>query len=270
MDALVDTKNRVGELHKKIQEHLEELALATDKARTSEEMVRYLDFCAKFHEYSANNIFLIMLSRPDATRVAGYNQWLKLGRHVKRAERGIQILAPLVHKNVDENGIESTHLYGFKVTHVFDFSQTEGDPLPQQPAWKSLGQNDELRKKLMKYAQSKGISVSYEKLDNDTQGASLGGKIILSPSSGVKTLAHELCHEILHHEASPGFSHVEREIEAESAAFIICRHYGLSGLSCPNYNSLQGGTGELILQHFQRILGVAAEIIKFIDCPTET
>ncbi len=255
----------VAELQKTLTAHLAQLAQETDDALKSKEMSLYLDFCSKFYAYSANNVWLILLQRPSASHVAGYHSWLKLGRYVKRGEKGIGILAPMVVKYTDSDGKEDNRLVGFRTVYVFDVSQTAGEPLPSQPNWKSLAQNDELREKLILFAQSKGILVEYKSLDSDTQGMSLGGRILLSPFSGVKTLAHEICHEILHRQLSQRLSHKERELEAESASYIICRHFGLPGLACPNYNALQGATGELVMQHFQRIVDAASEVIRFID-----
>jgi len=61
-----------NELTTKITEHLEDLVRATDAARVSEEMLRYLEACSRFHSFSLNNIFLILLAKPDATQVAGF------------------------------------------------------------------------------------------------------------------------------------------------------------------------------------------------------
>jgi hypothetical protein len=101
---LVQTKPSASDLHLSIQAHLEELAQATDAASKSEEMLRYLDFCAKFHNYSPGNIWLIMFARPDATLVAGYHKWKSMGRWVQKGERGIPILAPVLVKEEDEDG----------------------------------------------------------------------------------------------------------------------------------------------------------------------
>ena len=49
---------------------------------------------AAFHEYSFANVCLIVSQRPDASRVAGYKTWQKLGRQVRKGEHGIRILAP--------------------------------------------------------------------------------------------------------------------------------------------------------------------------------
>ena len=95
---------------------------------------------------------LIHSQRPDATLVAGFNKWKNsFGRHVKKGEKGIQILAPTPYKikvekekldpetklpMIDENGDPVTEekevsIPMFKVVSVFDVSQTEGKPLPQ-------------------------------------------------------------------------------------------------------------------------------------------
>jgi hypothetical protein len=265
MNTIIDSRKNASELQKNLLVHLQELAEDTDKARQGEEMIRYLEFCSRFYHYSANNIWLIILQKPDCTYVAGYVAWQKMGRQVVRGSKGIVILAPMLVKKENADGEYANYLVGFKPATVFDVSQTSGDPLPPQPNWKSLSQNDELRRRMTRFAESKCIIVVYENLDSETQGVSMGGRILLRPGSGVKTLAHELGHELLHRKETIPLSHLERELEAESVAFIVCRHFGILNMACPNYNALHGATGELILQHFQRILGAAVEIINFVE-----
>jgi hypothetical protein len=71
-----------------------------------------------FSKYSLNNLFLIARQRPDARRVAGFQTWRKLGRCVRKGEKGMAIIAPLVRRKSDE---ESEHaddervIAGFKV-----------------------------------------------------------------------------------------------------------------------------------------------------------
>jgi hypothetical protein len=55
----------------------------------------WLDVQRRFHRYSWGNTLLIAWQRPDATRVAGFHAWRRLGRHVRRGEHGIAILAPV-------------------------------------------------------------------------------------------------------------------------------------------------------------------------------
>lgn len=52
----------------------------------SEHLLRYLDFCARFHRYSHYNAMMIMMQKPDATYVAGFKKWQTLGYQVKKLE----------------------------------------------------------------------------------------------------------------------------------------------------------------------------------------
>jgi hypothetical protein len=255
-----DSKSTVKELNEKIKQHLEDLARETDKARRSEEMVRYLDFCAKFHQYSPSNIWLILLAKPDASYVAGFNAWKKMGRYVKRGEKGIKILAPHFWKTEDEEGNEIERI-GFHVAHVFDVSQTDGEPLPEQPNWKSPEKNLALQKKLMEFAESNGINVTTEPLCGQTQGVSMGGRIVLSPEAGTKTLIHELAHELLHQVENDQLSRKIKELEAESVAFVVCKHFGLDNLNCPNYIALHNVSITEMFARMSRIQSIANKII---------
>ncbi|MCA9051689.1 MAG: hypothetical protein KDA89_23285, partial [Planctomycetaceae bacterium] len=79
-----------------IERALNQLAEALD-AGHSEQLTAYLRTLARFHTYSFCNILLISLQRPDATFVAGFHAWKKkFRRSVRRGEKGIAILAPVV------------------------------------------------------------------------------------------------------------------------------------------------------------------------------
>ncbi len=72
----------------------EQLVAGVEAITTSDQWLAYLAVAAKFTRYSANNTFLIMMQRPDATRVAGFHTWKSLGRSVKKGSKGIAILCP--------------------------------------------------------------------------------------------------------------------------------------------------------------------------------
>ena len=97
-----------------------------------------LQTASKFHRYSFSNILLIQLQRPDATLVAGFNKWRSLNRCVRKGEKGLAILAPCKYKTKIEtdDGEDKTlqQVRGFRVVHVFDISQTEGDDPPDLDA----------------------------------------------------------------------------------------------------------------------------------------
>jgi len=201
-------KNTVVSLLKQIDQHLENIAHLTSEAARSEAMLAYLDSCARFYKYSDHNLFLINLQKPDATRVAGYKKWLEFNRYVRRGEHGIAILAPCIYRlnkqpdNDDDDTIQVTELRGFRVVYVFDITQTDGDPLPPQPDWKSPARNEELQAKLIAFAAEHNITISVVKQRGAIQGRSIGGAIELDPTAGTKTLIHEIAHELLDHHNS--------------------------------------------------------------------
>src|SRR5664280_3633796 len=61
----------------------DQLIAGVEAITTSDQWLAYLAVAARFTRYSANNTFLIMVQRQDATRVAGFHTWKSLGRSVK-------------------------------------------------------------------------------------------------------------------------------------------------------------------------------------------
>ena len=118
----------------KLEAAHDRLAESVSTLSTSDGWAEYLAYAARFHNYSARNVWLIQCQRPDATRVAGYRTWPKVGRHVVKGAKGIAILAPCRFKQTDDAGEVSYRLGGFRVEHVFDVADTDGDPLPANPA----------------------------------------------------------------------------------------------------------------------------------------
>ena len=112
----------------------------------SEVLTQYLSAMARFHNYSFGNIMLIARQKPDATNVAGLRTWNSLGRFVKRGEKGIFILAPMVGRRstkdvaTDERSEDATTegqrtLYGFRAVYVFDRLSRDLRPGPLRARW---------------------------------------------------------------------------------------------------------------------------------------
>src|SRR5260370_3370302 len=80
-------------------------ALITEvQAGKSAKLEALLTFESRFHQYSANNIWLIALQCPHAERVAGYRAWEQLGYHVAKGQKAIRILAPRLGKRSVDSG----------------------------------------------------------------------------------------------------------------------------------------------------------------------
>lgn len=135
----------------------------------SEEWQRYLDFQSRFTDYSFGNVLLIAAQLNKATRVAGFNAWRKVNRFVRKGEKAIWILAPMVYK-LTENGETDRVLRGFKFVPVFDISQTDGEELPSVCNRLEGGDPDGLFGRLVAVAQSIGFTVEDFEFDGSSNG----------------------------------------------------------------------------------------------------
>ena len=195
---------------------------------TSEKYLNYLKFLSNFHSYSVNNSILIFSQNPEASIVAGFNKWKSLKRNVKKGEKSIKILAPLIKKIKNEDEEESV-LNGFRIVSVFDVSQTEGEDLPTLC--------DELTEEVKEYEtlfnKIKSITslpIEFKPLENCKGYYSPDENIIaikegMSESQTIKTLVHELAHSILHKNTKK--NRATAEVEAESVAYVVCNQLGI-------------------------------------------
>src|SRR5436305_2053367 len=124
---------KLEEINNKTNEAFSYLVAALESGE-SEVLTEYLNAMARFHTYSFGNIMLIARQKPTATRVAGIRTWNSLGRFVKRGEKGILILAPMVGRKKPTDAIATEvesdnsaderkpqqQLYGFRAVYVFD------------------------------------------------------------------------------------------------------------------------------------------------------
>jgi len=116
-----------------IEQKIKELEEKIRSFRTTKEFLDFVATMSRFHSYSFYNQMLILSQKPDATRVAGFVTWKKLDRYVKKGEKGIMILVPIIHKKEqpDQEGDEQEITTWFKTGYIFDVSQTDGEPLPE-------------------------------------------------------------------------------------------------------------------------------------------
>ncbi len=154
----------------------------------SEALTAYLIAMGRFHTYSFGNILEFARQKPDATRVAGLYAWNQLGRKVKRGERGIRILAPMIgiRRRKDEEAEKDIRtqnqavLVGFRAAYVFDVSQTEGAELPEFSGRVSRSAG-EFRDRLVNFVIAQGIALEFKESIAPALGKSYGGKIALLP-----------------------------------------------------------------------------------------
>src|SRR5258708_11779970 len=113
---------------------IEQLITALNEGR-SEKLTQYLAAIGRFHRYSLRNVMLIASQKPAAMHVAGFHTWHKLGRFVKKGEKGILILAPIVrrkNKSAEQSETdESSTAIAFRAAYVFHIRQTDGQDLAE-------------------------------------------------------------------------------------------------------------------------------------------
>ena len=248
------------------------------EAGHSEGLTAYLTAMGRFHNYSFGNILEIARQRPDATRVAGLYAWNQLGRHVRKGERGIRILAPMIggRRKPDadaERDVRTQNqpvLVGFRSVYVFDVTQTEGKELPEI-ASKVTGNAGEYRERLTDFTIGQGIQIEFKESIAPALGMSYGGKIALLPGQGsaeeFSTLVHELAHEMLHKtERRTATTKTVRETEAEAIAFVVGTTIGLNnGRASADYIHLYNGNAALLAESLEVIQRTAAVILSALE-----
>ncbi len=247
------------------------------EAGKSETLTAYLGAMARFHSYSFGNILAIARQRPTATRVAGIRAWNELGRFVKKGEKGIQILAPIIghrrKKDVAEQEQETkpaSVLIGFRAVYVFDLSQTEGVELPEFEH-NITGEVGEHRDRMITFLAQQNITLEFNEKIAPALGVSYGGKIALFPGQSkaeeFTTLVHETAHELLHKaERRTMTTATVRETEAEAVAFIVGQSVGLDmGTASSDYIQMYAGDAALLAESLEVIQRTSAVILSAIQ-----
>ena len=249
----------------------------------SDGLTAYLTAMGRFHDYSFGNILEIARQRPAATRVAGLYAWNQLGRKVRKGERGIRILAPVIgvrrKKDAEaEKDIRTQNqavLVGFRSAYVFDVSQTEGKDLPELSE-RVTGNVGEYRERLLDFLAAQGIRFEFKESIAPALGMSYGGRIAILPGQGAaeefSTLVHELAHEMLHKaEPRTATTKTVRETEAEAIAFVVGKTIGLStGRASADYIHLYHGNAALLTESLEVIQRTSAVILSALDSKTDT
>ena len=249
------------------------------EAGHSDALTAYLNAMSRFHNYSFGNILEIARQKPDAVRVAGLYAWNQLGRRVKKGEKGIRILAPIigVRRKPDaeaEKDITTQNravLVGFRAAYVFDVSQTEGPDLPEPATVK--GDAGENYDRLLAFIERQGIALEFNERIAPALGVSYGGKIALLPGQSraetFATLVHELAHEMLHKaERRTAITKVVRETEAEAIAFVVGKAVGLeTGTASADYIGLYHGNASLLAESLEVVQQTSAVILAALEPP---
>jgi antirestriction protein ArdC len=247
------------------------------EAGHSDALTAYLDAMSRFHNYSFGNVLEIARQRPSASRVAGMYAWNQLGRRVKKGEKGIRILAPIIgiKRKPDEEAEKDITkqntrvLVGFRNAYVFDVEQTDGVDLPaMREVYGDVGENHD---RLLSFIERQGIELVFTEKIAPALGMSYGGRIAILPGQSkaetFATLVHELAHEMLHKaERRTTTTKVVRETEAEAIAFVVGKAVGLeAGSASADYIHLYHGNASLLAESLEVIQQSSAVILAALE-----
>ena len=284
-----------------LKEITERLEAGVKEYMTSDVQFRkVLEAMSKFHHYSANNVLLIAMQMPEATRVASYTTWkTKFNRQVMRGQKGLSIIAPAPVKERREREVIDSRtgspvlgadgkpkteevevtIPRFKVEKVFDLSQTTGDPLPELDVAELTG--DAAHYQMFKDALTaiSPVPIRFADIDSGAKGYyhTIDKEIVIqkgmSESQTLKTLVHEVSHARLHDRDAMKAEGVaksaqQKELEAESIAYTVMFHYHMdtSGYSIPYLASWSGSQDTKQLKAcMDTIRRTAGEIIEEMD-----
>ena len=246
-------------IEKQLKEISERLEQGVKEIFTSERYTEYLNTMSKFHNYSFNNTLLITMQKPEATLVAGYQAWQKkFNRHVKRGEKGIQIIAPAPIREkqeiekidpvtkepvIGDDGQPETEIVEmviprFRVTTVFDVSQTEGEPIAELKVPELTGSVQFYDTFMQALQNISPVPIRMMNVEGEAKGyyhqteKYIAIKEDMSNVQTMKTGVHEVSHALLHDREVMDAEGVlkdqtTKEVEAESIAYIVCNHFGL-------------------------------------------
>jgi len=279
----------------KLEEGMELLEKGVKNILDNNEVKEMLKVATMFHNYSFNNILMIYCQRRQATKVAGMATWNKLGRWVKKGEKGIAIFAPIFSKSTkkkDNKGeaeydeaepADIKRIVGFTIRYVYDIEQTQGKELPKSEI---LSCNP------------KGIRLTTDRSAVDLFEIIMAASPVPVTISGIETNGYYdpakkeivlnkglsdlekpmvLLHEIAHHLAIEANLHAknkgsypEAEVIAETAAFVAGYYLGMdtSSYAFP-YVAGWGKDLDMILAWGKSALQVAKQIINIVESASE-
>ena len=245
---------------------------------------------ANFVRYSPTNSAWIAAQAPHATRVASYRTWVELGRHVRKGESGICVLYPKpywVEKDTGEkvrpprteaDRVRAERRVSFRIGHVFDVTQTDGQALPElgRPAPAQAPQA--LVDHLEQWCADQGVTVETRQLPAGLHGYYQRDtdRIVLAATAShgerAATLAHELAHrhdpELLQATQTGDrryYTHNRADCEAvaEGTAHVISARYGfdITGSAAGYIASWVDGHVERLSALHQRIGQVARTLL---------
>lgn len=237
-----------------------------------ENIIEYLKFNAKFHQYSNNNTILIYEQNNMARFCASYKAFKDMGYQVQKGQTGMKILVPQLltlwfdekhqewkklsestkeeKEKVKNNEVQTKRITVFGIGTVFDIGQTDC-PTSDYPKLFDVGFASETHNRLynavVNFAESRGITVKEQFFPSITQRGyySRNDNLIaisdkLEDSMKLSVITHELSHALMHNKPEAAELPMEqKEIEADSLSLMFRDHLGIAEIEDVRQSHLQ-------------------------------
>ena len=233
-----------------------------------------LKFVAKFRNFAPFNAMLLNIQKPGITYAASSTEWrLNFGRELKEGARPLLILWP----------------FG-PVRLVYDMLDTEGETLPEDAY--SFPAHGPMNKARLLEFQAILNRRSIEWCEVDTGDGKAGAIQLIRvaasdspalyrftlnrshpPSTQFVTLAHELGHLFLGHlgankalriPARVELEHAQRELEAESVAYLVAKRNGITAKSQTYLSPLLESSQEMPPLDIYQVMRSAGQVESFL------
>lgn len=226
-----------------------------------ENIIEYLKFNSKFHQYSNNNTLLIYSQNQFASFCASYKAFKDMGYQVLKGQKGMKILVPQIltlwydesleqwkklseatkseKEKIKNNEYQTKKTTVFGIGTVFDIGQTDC-PSSDYPKILDMGfassKHRLLYDAVVNYAKNEGISVEEKFLPSITtrgyytrENNSITISDKLKDNMKLSVITHELSHALIHNQPETEELPIpQKEIEADSLSLMLRNHLGIT------------------------------------------
>ncbi len=271
-------------------ENIDELQFLVKRYRTSEDFQKMIDFVGKFRHLAPYNAMLVELQKPGASIVLKGKEWLEFNRMIKPNAQQLITLRQFGPVQCMFDLSDTEPIPGLPLTEANEILERWNKSLMSAQGEVSPHLLQRLIDNLPSYGVFLDVSFSAANTYGGyiteyshqikvplglTQSMSTNSRFLISINRAQKdtdkfhTICHELGHLFCRHmyydrEKCRELTLKEREFEAESVAWIVCKRHGINNPS-EQYLASYAPTGEIPLCSTDYILKAVTEIEKMLS-----
>ncbi len=271
-------------------ENIDELQFLVESYRKSEDFQKMLDFVGKFYYLAPFNAMLVEMQKPGARIVLKGKEWAKYGRKVKpNAQKLItmRLFGPIQcmfdlsdteaipgHPESEESEILERFDKMFKKTMGVIEKKTMDNLIDNLPSYGiyldvSFNASNTYGGYIKRYKHEIKVPLNKENSWRTDSQFLISVNRTQTPTEQFHTICHELGHLFCHHHAydpkkERRLTLKEREFEAETVAWLVCKRHGVINPS-EEYLATYAPEGEIPICSTDFILKAVTEIEKMLN-----